>query len=128
MASDPALMREWELLQRELAAVKCLSTSFKNRQYVAKYRGQQLKPEKEYAAHVADRFRDPEFTPFAWPLLEAACKVGDEETVSSDLNDLFVSVTDVTEYTTGQRACIANTNLSASWMRRPAKTDSSEWC
>lgn len=77
MAADPALMSEWESLQRELAAVKCLSTSFKNRRYVAKYRGQQLRPEREYAKVVEDRFRDPEFTPFAWPLLEAACRVGD---------------------------------------------------
>ena len=38
MASNPALMKEWEFLQRELAEVKCLSTSFKNRQYVEKYR------------------------------------------------------------------------------------------
>ena len=78
MATNPELMREWAELQRELAEVQCLSVSFKDRAYVEKYRKQKLKPEKEYATHTQDRYRDPEFTPFAWPLLEEACRVGDE--------------------------------------------------
>ena len=61
----------------ELKAITETSITFKNQQFVTKYRTEKLKPIRTYARATGGRDDFYEFTPFTWPTLLLACQAGD---------------------------------------------------
>ena len=78
LANRAAIDQDMEQLLQEAEALKHTSATFKNQQYVHKYRSQKLLPSKSYARASNGQDDMYEFTPFTWPTLLLACQAGDE--------------------------------------------------
>ena len=78
LAHRAAIDHDMEQLLQDAEALKHTSATFKNQQYVHKYRSQKLLPSKLYARASNGQDDMYEFTPFTWPTLLLACQAGDE--------------------------------------------------